>query len=173
MIIYLIGFMGVGKSTIGKALARKTGMKFIDTDRAIEKKYGLFIPHIFEFEGEEAFREKEHASLLELTKLNNIIISAGGGTPCFYDNLLLMKQTGLVIYLKASVGFLLARLQKSKSKRPIIHEKSDIELLEYIKSELHAREKYYSQAHLIIPAKNADLDMICSEISSYSGKLFK
>jgi shikimate kinase len=168
MIIYLIGFMGVGKSTIGKALARKTRMRYIDTDRAIERKYGLFIPHIFEFEGEEAFREKEHDTLLELAALNNIIISAGGGTPCFYDNVEIMKHSGLVVYLKASVGFLLARLQKSRSKRPILQGKSDIELLEYIKSELPAREKYYSQAHLIIPAKNPDIGMIWSEISTYS-----
>ena len=100
--IFLIGYMGVGKTTLGKALADRTGLSFIDLDLFIEGRYRKTIRQIFEAEGEEAFREIERKALHEVAEFEDIILSTGGGTPCFFDNMTYMNRVGTTVYLKAS-----------------------------------------------------------------------
>ena len=100
--IFLIGYMGVGKTTLGKALADRTGLSFIDLDLFIEGRYRKTIRQIFEAEGEEAFREIERKALHEVAEFEDIILSTGGGTPCFFDNMTYMNSVGTTVYLKAS-----------------------------------------------------------------------
>ena len=108
--IFLIGYMGVGKTTLGKALADRTGLSFIDLDLFIEGRYRKTIRQIFEAEGEEAFREIERKALHEVAEFEDIILSTGGGTPCFFDNMTYMNRVGTTVYLKASLEALTERI---------------------------------------------------------------
>ena len=147
--IYLIGYMGVGKTTIGKKLAKQLDLSFIDLDKHIESKYRQTIPQLFEAKGEAEFREIEHKALVEVSQIENIVISTGGGTPCFHDNMAIMNQTGLTLYIHAEVEELAARLGASQNVRPIIAGKSREELIPFITEHLAEREQFYNQANVI------------------------
>lgn len=154
MNVYLIGFMGVGKTTYGKKLAHKLNFKFIDLDKYIEDKYKFTIPSFFSVLGEEAFRTIENLCLKEISCFENIIVSTGGGTPCFYDNLNVIKSSGLSIYLKMNPLQLISRLSNSKKKRPLLKNRTSEELQNFISETLTNREKYYLQADYIVDALN-------------------
>lgn len=157
-IIYLIGFMGSGKSTIGKQLSKKINYSFVDLDRLIEKDNGMSISEIFETKGEAEFRKLEHNALKKVSQLQHTIIACGGGTPCFYDNMTLMKESGLTIYIKLSPKMLADRLSQSKTPRPLLKNKSREELLSYVKDLLEKREDHYHQAGYTVLGKNLDID---------------
>ena len=148
--ICLIGFMGSGKSTIAKHLAEKKGVGFTDLDTYIQESEGISIPAIFETKGEAAFRQIESACLLETLKNPNQIIALGGGTPCFNDNMNIIRKMSTSVYLKVSPEGLQNRLAKSHNPRPLISGLSEDELLDYIKTNLEKREAFYLQADHII-----------------------
>lgn len=155
--IFIVGFSGAGKSTVGKRLASRLGWQFYDTDAFIESKYHLSIPDFFEKYGENAFRICEKAALKELLHEQQAVIATGGGTPCFFDNMDEMLQHGFVVYLKLSAPSLFTRLQQSHKARPLTIGKNDAQLLEYIETTLQFRETYYNKAHLTMKGENLSL----------------
>ncbi|WP_025006744.1 shikimate kinase [Marinilabilia salmonicolor] len=135
--IYLTGFMGSGKSTFGRLLARELGFKFIDLDKYIEEEERTSISEIFARYGEEKFREIERLAVHESTKSGKAVIATGGGVPCHFDNIEIMNKHGLTIYLKVSPEALTDRLMPAREHRPLIAGKSREELLAFIRSTLH------------------------------------
>ena len=144
--IILIGFMGVGKTSLGKKLAKKLNWQFLDTDKWIEKKTGLAITAIFEQKGEVYFRELERNCIEELRVVENAVISVGGGLPCFGDAMESLKSFGTTIYLKLEAKEIARRLAESKIERPLINGLKENELEKYVEKKLLEREKHYSKA---------------------------
>jgi shikimate kinase len=150
--IFLVGFMGSGKSTVGRNLARALNWTFIDLDSYIQEKQGCSISEIFERNGETAFRLLEKESLEEVELLDKVVVATGGGAPCYHNNMLGMKQAGLTIYLKLVPKELQIRLLPARKTRPLIANKSDDELLEFIEEKLKEREPFYAQASVVADA---------------------
>ena len=153
MRIFLTGFMGSGKSQTGPALAKQFHSCFADLDIVIEQKNKKSVPEIFSLSGEETFREMERKCLQELIENNHdIVLSTGGGTPCFYDNMQLMNNSGITIYLRLPCDILFNRLKKTKMQRPLIADYSNKNLLHFIHQKLKEREKFYMQSRLTVDA---------------------
>ncbi|MEG1371374.1 MAG: shikimate kinase [Mucinivorans sp.] len=168
MKIYLVGFMGSGKSTLGAAMAQKLNYSFVDLDHYIVEKEGRTIAEIFAdpAKGERYFRECEKKYLSQASQeAENIIISTGGGTPTVGDNMSYMKTMGTVVYLKTDPELLCERLLKSKTVRPLVLGKSPDELLEYIKNTLDEREQYYTQANIVISNAGRQADRVIELIN--------
>ena len=144
--IFLTGYMGSGKTTLGRALAADLDVQFIDLDHYIEQRYRKTIAQLFAEKGEEGFREIERRMLHEAGEFEDVIISTGGGTPCFYDNIEFMNTQGTTIYLDVPVERLFIRLCIARSKRPLIKDKSDEELRDFIIEQLEKRAPHYSKA---------------------------
>lgn len=144
--IILIGYMGAGKTTIGKALAQELNLDFYDLDWYIEDRFRMKIPEIFAQKGEQGFRDIERKMLHEVAEFENVVISAGGGTPCFFDNIDYMNQQADTVYLKAEPDVLYEHLMMGKSQRPLIQGKTKDELKAYISESLAWREPFYSKA---------------------------
>lgn len=165
MRIFLIGYMGSGKSTLGRRLAKHLNVQFVDMDHYIEERNYKTIPQIFEEEGEAEFRKKERKALEELSEFTDIIIATGGGAPCFFDNIDIMNKAGKTIYLNINPEILAERLMKSKTERPLIKGKSREELVAFIDETLRKRHEFYSQAHYQITHPDVDLDELMGMIS--------
>lgn len=163
--IFIVGFSGAGKSTVGRRLASRLGWQFYDTDNFIELKYHLSIPDFFEKYGENAFRICEKAALMELLQNEQAVISTGGGTPCFFNNMEMMLQNGCVVYLKLAAQSLFTRLQQSHKERPLTTGKSDAQLMEYVETTLLAREPYYNKAHLIEKGENLSIQSLVEKLN--------
>ena len=148
--VYLIGYMGCGKTTIGKRLAKSLGWDVIDMDSRIESRYRKTIPDIFASEGEESFRKKERFILEELSALENVVVSTGGGAPCFFDNIDVMNSSGLCVYIRMTPEALAARLKNAKANRPLLKDKTEAELANFIKEQLEKRRAFYEQARYVI-----------------------
>lgn len=144
--IILIGYMGSGKTTLGKALSKETGLMFYDLDWYIESRMRKTISELFAEKGEEGFRKVEYNMLHEVAEFEDVIISCGGGTPCFFDNMDYLNQQGDVVYLKATPETLYKHLQMARVERPLLKGKSQEELIDYITTHLQEREPYYQQA---------------------------
>lgn len=144
--IILIGYMGAGKTTIGKDLAKNLGLPFYDLDWYIETRMRKKVAQIFEERGEEGFRKIEYNMLHEVAEFENVVISCGGGTPCFFDNIDYMNQQGDVIYLKGTPEVLYQHLQMGKGVRPLLVGKSKEELLTFINEQLAYRDQFYMKA---------------------------
>jgi shikimate kinase len=149
--IFLIGFMGSGKSTVGALLAEHLNLSFLDTDKEIEKKAGKSINEIFSQEGEVAFREMEMEFLNELKSQSPAVVAVGGGLPGIENALPLMHEMGIVIYLNTSLLTLLKRLREEKDKRPLLKDLSDAEFHPFVEDLLSQRVHFYKQAKLIMP----------------------
>ncbi|HLV62903.1 shikimate kinase [Galbibacter sp.] len=164
--IVLIGYMGSGKSTVGKVLAKQLQKDFIDFDKYIEAKENQNIPEIFKQKGEVYFRKKEAQYLGELLEDNSkAVVSLGGGTPCFGNNMQTIIETSPnVYYLKLSVDTLIDRLKPEKSYRPLIKDIADKDLSEFIRKHLFERNFYYLQAHHIINVTQQTPEEIAGEI---------
>lgn len=162
--IYLIGFMGSGKSTAGRNLASQLNWSFIDLDEKIQKMEEMKIPEIFSIKGESYFRKLETRALQELKSETDTVISTGGGTPCFGDNMDFMLSSGLTIYIKMTPVSLKKRLEGSAEDRPLLREIDSKDLQEYITSKLAEREKWYCRAEIIIDGDNNDLSDLLSLI---------
>ncbi len=145
---FLIGYMGSGKTTLGRAVSARTGVRFIDLDDYIEQREGCTIKEIFATRGEQAFRDIERSALAEVSDLDDTLVACGGGTPCFGDNMEVMNSRGLTVYLDAPHSSLLSRLKEGRAKRPLIAALSDDELSEFIHRQLDMRSPYYSRAVL-------------------------
>lgn len=144
--IILIGYMGAGKTTLGKALSQNLGTDFCDLDWHIEEQCGKTIPDIFRESGEEGFRQIEREMLHEVIGKKNTVIAVGGGTPCFFDNMDYMNDKAMTVYLKAEIPTLIDHLHMSHTKRPLLEGKTDSQLAEYIADSLSKREPFYSKA---------------------------
>jgi len=153
MRIFLIGFMGCGKSTMGRALAASLNLTFIDLDTFLEERYFRTIPQIFAEEGEENFRRKERKVLEEVSSFDNVIIATGGGAPCFYDNIELMNNSGFCIFLDVEIDSLVSRLIHAKTERPLIKGKSPDELRLFIQGMMQKRRPFYETARYILKGK--------------------
>ena len=155
--VILIGFMGAGKTTVGKALGKALGVTFYDLDWYIETRMRKTVKQIFDEQGEEGFRKMEHNMLHEVAEFENIVISCGGGTPCFYDNMDYLNQQGDTVYLKASPEVLYKHLKMAKGVRPLLLNKTPEEVQVYIREELNRREQFYGKAKHIL-----DIDVMDS-----------
>ena len=156
--------MGSGKTTAGKKLARKLAYDFVDLDLLIESETGISISTYFEQFGEENFRLIEQQALKNTFKLENVIISTGGGVPCFFNNMDEMNKNGLSIYLKADIPLIINRLQSGKDQRPLIKNKSKEELKNYLSKLLSERESYYNKAKLVVNAKSLSIEALIEEL---------
>ncbi|MDR0987842.1 MAG: shikimate kinase [Prevotellaceae bacterium] len=145
--IFLVGYMGAGKTTLGKALAHALGISFVDLDWYIEERFHQTISELFHIRGEAAFRQTEREMLHEAAEFENVIISTGGGTPCFFDNMEFMNRQGQTLFLNVAPEVLFRRLRIAKQQRPILQGKSDEELRTFIDEALAARIDTYRQAH--------------------------
>ena len=166
MKIYLLGYMGSGKSTVGKKLARALNLDFIDLDEQIEMLSGQSVDTIFEQQGEEAFRMIENLALDQSYSMQNVVVALGGGTPCFSNNLKFIKENGFSVYLKLSATSLAKRLQEAKKTRPLIKGLSDGELFEFVQQQLGEREKYYNEAHIIVKGENLNIKELVNLIEN-------
>ena len=165
-IVYIIGFMGSGKSTTGRRLASILNWHFADIDRHIEKYSGKTISEIFSQDGEIYFRNLESEVLKSLKSQTNTVISTGGGTPCFGDNMDYMLETGLTIYLKLTPLQLKSRLADSKGERPLIKDLTNDGLLHFIEEKLGSREKWYNRAEITVEGFDPDINQLVNKIRS-------
>ncbi|MDR0538223.1 MAG: shikimate kinase [Tannerellaceae bacterium] len=147
--IFLIGYMGVGKTTIGKEVAKQLNLSFIDIDHYIEARYHKSIRMLFEEKGEAKFREIENRVLHEVALFEDVVISTGGGTPCFFDNIEFMNRVGKTIYLMASPAALFTKLEKFIYSRPVLYGLSGEALLNFISDSLNMRQSFYMKAHIV------------------------
>lgn len=145
--IVLIGYMCVGKTTIGRALAKRLGVTFYDLDWYIEERFHKRVPQIFAEEGEERFRDLERRMLHEVAEFENIVLACGGGTPRFFDNMAYMNSVAETYYLQASPDTICQHLAVSKGERPLLKDKSPDELHTFVSAQLEERSPFYEQAH--------------------------
>lgn len=148
--IILIGYMGAGKTTIGKILAKDLGIPFYDLDWYIETRMRKKVKQIFDERGEEGFRIIERNMLHEVAEFEDVVVACGGGTPCFFDNMDYLVGQGNVVYLRGTPDVLFRHLKMGKGVRPLLLGKSDEELLEYIKENVEKREEFYMKANHIV-----------------------
>ncbi|MCF6365342.1 MAG: shikimate kinase [Bacteroidales bacterium] len=167
MRIILTGMPGSGKSTIASRIARLKGLQFIDSDYYIEQKYNLTIEEIFRKFNENRFREFEYSALKEIIKNDNFILATGGGMPCYFDSINLMKNSGITIYLRASVQTLMHRIKADNITRPLLKDKTDKEIFKYLNDTLKIRELYYLQAEYIVDAGKTTDEIIKLPLFDY------
>ncbi|MGS2740121.1 shikimate kinase [Sinomicrobium sp. M5D2P17] len=168
MVIVLIGYMGSGKSAVGRSLAEKLSLKFVDMDDFIEEKEEKSIPEIFRDKGEIYFRKAESRYVEELfANARNTVVSLGGGTPCYGSNMeYIQGATDKVVYLRASIEELTARLEKEKEHRPLIKHLSESELEEFIRKHLFERNFFYLKANYSVKVDSRPVETIVDEIVS-------
>lgn len=150
MRVFLVGYMGSGKTTLGKKLAYNLKHEFIDLDAYIEEQEGRSISQIFEEDGEEYFRKLERVYLHRIIDMEDVVISSGGGTPCYFDNMEQMNEYGTTIYINMHPKALINRLQNANEFRPLLAGKSETEMLDFIFQSLRDREKFYTKADHIV-----------------------
>lgn len=148
--------MGTGKTTLGRVLADMTGFTFVDLDCFIEQRYCSSISQLFKIHGETKFREIEQHILHEVAEFEQTIISCGGGTPCFFDNMEFMNSKGDTVFLNSTISVLFDRLKIGKQKRPILRDMNDKELMTFIKESLATREPFYLKAKHTFNAEHLD-----------------
>ena len=154
--IFLTGYMGAGKTTLGKALALDLHIPFIDLDWYIEERFHLSISQLFKERGEDGFRQLERSMLHEVGEFEDVIISTGGGTPCFFDNMAYMNAAGDTVFLNVHPDVLFRRLKIAKAARPLLNGKTDTELMNTIVSALEQRMPFYRQARFCFNAENLE-----------------
>jgi len=164
--VYIIGFMGSGKTTAGKKLATALGWSFVDLDNKIEEEAGKTIPELFKEYGEEYFRNTETKVLKNLKCQADTVISTGGGAPCHSDNMNFMNDTGLTIYLKLTPAQLCSRLSGSEGERPLIKNLDSENLLAFIKEKLSDRERWYTMAAITVGGIDLDISALHASVIS-------
>ena len=150
--IFLTGYMGAGKTTLGKAFARKLNLPFVDLDWYMEERFHKTVGELFVERGEAGFRELEKNMLHEVGAFEDVVISTGGGAPCFFDNMDFMNRNGKTVFLNVHPDVLFRRLGVAKQQRPILQGKQDDELKEFIIRALEKRTPFYSQAQYVFNA---------------------
>lgn len=164
MKIFLIGFMGCGKSTLGRKLAAKLGYELIDLDHYLEKIVGCSITDYFAEHGEDSFRRLESETLKSMHYPANCVISTGGGTPCFYDNMSWMNDNGSTVYIQMNAFSLAKRLENGINKRPLLSGLSEEELIRFIAGKLEERNPYYQQAAHVLNGISLTADLVIAEL---------
>lgn len=159
--IYLTGFMGTGKSTVGAYLSRMTSRRIIDTDSLIEKESGMSIPEIFKNHGEEYFRELERNALISTFQLKNVIISTGGGLPVYKDNMKLINQNGISVCLMARPDVILSRVRSENNIRPLLHGDDSEKKLNLL---IQKRVYYYIQVSILVDTSDKTIEEIAKYI---------
>ncbi len=154
--IILIGYMGSGKTTLGKALSKDLGLPFFDLDWYIENRFCRTVSQLFAERGEDGFRQLERAMLHEVAEFENVVIAAGGGTPCFFDNIDYMNRQAQTVYLKTTPEVLFKHLHMGKQKRPLLSGKTDEEMRAYIVESLAHRAPFYEKANYILNTELLD-----------------
>ncbi len=160
MRIYLLGFMGSGKSSLGRRLARRLGYDFYDTDQAVEARWGMSVAEMFQREGEAVFRDRERQALLETAGMERVVVATGGGTPCHGDNMAFIRQHGVSVYLRMAESSLAHRLEHARVPRPLVKGLKGPALLQEITRRLAEREPWYLQAHCIIKGETVRPDHV-------------
>ena len=168
MRIFLIGYMGSGKTTLGKKLAEALQSSWLDLDAFIAAEQGCAVADIIRARGEAAFRAVEAEALAKVLVLEDIVVSTGGGTPCFEDNMIQMKAAGIVIYLKQTPEVLAARLEASPEDRPLLDGSTGEQLVKHIEPHLAYREEYYIRAHITLTEEVNDIAVLASRILDQS-----
>lgn len=169
MRIYLIGFKNSGKTTAGKKLAKKLSLDFLDLDELIERNDGRTVPELYSQDGEEVFREKERVALHQTARMEDVVVSTGGGVPRFFDNMDFMKKQGTTIYLKLDEETLVGRLKVAAKNRPVLKGKTPEQVREYVQDLLNNHEHHYLRANLIVDAKNlAPDDLVARVLLNYN-----
>ncbi len=163
MKVFLVGFMGCGKTTLGRLFARRLGWPFLDLDLEIERRAGKTIPDIFQQEGEATFRKLEADALRSLEPLERAVISTGGGAPCFHENMDWMNQHGCTVFLHLDPEALAARLAPQAAHRPLLRGLQGKELLLTIQNQLEARHPFYRRAKFVLDARKAP-EVLCEEL---------
>lgn len=169
--IYIVGYMGAGKSSGGRRLARTMNVPFVDTDEALTVSSGMEVSEIFSAHGEDGFRKMEHQVLRELSALDGThVVATGGGTPCFEDNMAYMLSHGTVVYFKVAPSALIPRLMAKRKNRPLIEQVSEADLPGFIQQHMAEREVHYKQAHITVDANALDgarLDLVSQMIAQH------
>jgi shikimate kinase len=164
MKIFLIGFMGCGKSTLGRKLAARLGYTFIDLDHQLEELAGTTVASYFSVHGEEAFRKLESNTLKAFDYPKNSVIATGGGTPCYFDNIDWMNTNGLTVYIELSATALAKRLENGIEKRPLLKGLTEEALIAFITGKLAERDGFYRRARLIMNGINLTPDALQAAI---------
>ncbi len=165
MKIFLIGFMGSGKTHWGRLLSQKLSISFFDLDARVEEYAGKTIAEIFEAEGEEYFRMQEKDVLHLITESHeNFVMACGGGSPCFFNNFEYMQQAGTTVWINTSLETLYQRLVQEKEKRPLIKELSDDQLKRFISKKFADRKIYYEQAEIKIDEEPVQVEKLIEKI---------
>lgn len=159
-LIFLVGFMGTGKTHWGKIWADHLQFSFIDLDELIEGEEGLSVHEIFLKNGEDHFRRTEAVVLRRLGQKANSVVACGGGTPCFFDNMNWMNTYGTTVFLRARTSFIVENIKKQDGKRPLVNGMNDEELFFFIESKQKEREVHYSKATIIIDAEEAGINSL-------------
>lgn len=154
--IIIVGYMGAGKTTVGKVLSKDLGLQFYDLDWYIEGRMRKTVPQIFAERGEDGFRTVERNMLHEVAEFEDVVISCGGGTPCFFDNMEYLNQQGDTVYLKATPEVLYSHLKMGRVERPLLKNKTAEEMQAFIKEQLSQRESYYLQAKHVLDVSLLD-----------------
>lgn len=154
--IILLGYMGAGKTTVGKALAKALNLQFYDLDWYIENRMHMTVKQIFDERGEGGFRKIEHNMLHEVAEFEDVVISCGGGTPCFFDNIDYMNQQGETVYLKATPDVLYGHLKMGRTVRPLLLNKTPDEVKDFVSRQLAEREPFYTKAKHVIDVSLMD-----------------
>jgi shikimate kinase len=171
--VFLIGYMGSGKSSLGPKLARKLDVPFFDLDQEIERSFGLSIADVFRNHGEHAFRKKERELLhVFSTREDCFVLSTGGGTPCYFDNMEVLAKSGIVVYLHLSPAALASRLRHGKDQRPVIAGVAPEDLTDFIAAQLSKREAYYNRAHIKVSGLSLRMEMLLKRLEEVNKKYF-
>lgn len=166
MKIFIVGFMGSGKSTFGKKLAKALGYEFYDLDMLIEDKAQCSITDIFKYLGEDAFRKMESDILHSFSEKENFVLATGGGAPCYFDNMDFILQQGTSIYLDLDTKSIFDRLKNAKKIRPTIANMNEDELMSFIDQTLQKREPVYSKANYTFSGISINVDKVLAVIAN-------
>ena len=171
-LIFLVGYMGCGKSTLGRRLARRLGVPFIDTDARVEESEGATVSDLFRYEGEQRFREIEREVLdAAIAGNDSAVISTGGGLPVWGDNMARMNAAGCTVYLRRSAENIAGRLSPyGRRKRPRLQGLNDEELVAFMTRDMASREPFYSRAKLILACDSLPDDELVERIVAYAGR---
>uniref|UniRef100_UPI003FED4C30 shikimate kinase n=1 Tax=Prevotella sp. TaxID=59823 RepID=UPI003FED4C30 len=170
--IIIIGYMGSGKTTVGHALSQELGLPFYDLDWYIETRMHRTVKQIFDEKGEKGFRKIEHNLLHEVAEFEDVIISCGGGTPCFFDNIDYINRQGETVYLKCTTDVLYKHLKMGKTVRPLLLNKTPDEVKTFIEAQLKQREPFYAKAKHIVDVSLMDnKEKIKTTVDAIRGEL--
>ena len=164
--IYIVGYMGAGKTTAARHLASRLGWEVVDTDALFEEKYKISVCDFFNKYDEPLYRKLESEVLKSTENLDNVVISTGGGTACYFDNMEWMNQHGLTVFLRISQTAVVDRLLHAKRKRPLAEGKTESELTEFVNRHYTARLPFYEQAKITVKAENLDLENLIKQIEA-------